>query len=126
MRLKYLFFTIILAASAISGVERVMGQRLMAEAVRYSGDTFTIAVRTPKGAAVYSTNRPTPAELAAIDRGLTDLFAVARKNGYYNKLNYGDYTVFIAHADRTRNGEGQYSPDVAIGAAQYAGTVYDK
>ncbi len=64
--------------------------------------------------------------LNAVDSGLTDLFAVARRNRYTRKLNYSDYTIFIAKADRTKNAAGEYSPDFAIGAAQYAGSVYDQ
>jgi hypothetical protein len=64
--------------------------------------------------------------LNAIDQGLTDLFAVARKNGYRRGLSYGDYTVYIANADRDRDSGGGYSPDIAVGAAQYAGSVYDQ
>ncbi len=64
--------------------------------------------------------------LNAIDKGLTDLFAVARKNGYSRKLAYSDYSVYIGRADRQKNADGNYSPDIAIGAAQYAGTEYDK
>jgi hypothetical protein len=64
--------------------------------------------------------------LAAIDKGLTDLFAVARKNGYSRRLNYSDYTVFIARPDRTKDSAGAYSPDIAVGAAQYAGSEYDQ
>jgi hypothetical protein len=64
--------------------------------------------------------------LNAIDRGLTDLFAVARKNGYRRGLNYADYTIYIANADRDRDSGGRYSPDIAVGAAQYAGSDYDQ
>jgi len=64
--------------------------------------------------------------MTAIDTGLTNLFAVARKNGYSRGLSYADYTVFIGNADRDRNSAGQYSPDIAVGAAQYAGTDYDQ
>jgi hypothetical protein len=64
--------------------------------------------------------------LSAIDRGLDELFAVARRHNYRARLSHADYTVFIARADRTRNGDRQYSPDVAIGAAQYAGSDYDQ
>jgi hypothetical protein len=64
--------------------------------------------------------------LSAIDRGLTDLFAAARRRGYSRRLNYSDYSVFIANADRNRDSAGRYSPDIAIGAAQYAGTGYDQ
>jgi hypothetical protein len=64
--------------------------------------------------------------VAAIDQGFTDLFAIARKNGYGKRLNYQDYSVFIARPDRLKSAAGQYSPDIAIAAAQYAGTEYDK
>ena len=64
--------------------------------------------------------------LEAIDKGLSDLFAVAQKNKYKKRLNYSDYTIFIAKADRIENASKVYSPDIAIGAAQYAGTDYDQ
>jgi hypothetical protein len=98
----------------------------LADAERISGDKFNYTARTPRGATVYSVSRQTPQVLTAIDKGLTDLFAVARHNGYSRLLNYSDYTIFIARADRTQDSQGQYSPDIAIGAAQYAGTVYDQ
>lgn len=96
------------------------------EAKRITNDNFTYSARTSKGASIYSVNKPSAAMLTAIDKGLTDLFAVARKNGYGKRLNYSDYTIFIARPDRTKSADGQYSPDIAIGAAQYAGTEYDK
>ena len=64
--------------------------------------------------------------LTAVDKGLTDLFAVARKNGYFKRLNYSDYSVYIAKPDRTIDRKGQYSPDFAVGAAQYAGSIFDQ
>ncbi len=36
------------------------------------------------------------------------------------------YAIFIAKADRNRESQGKYSPDIAVGAAQYAGTGYDQ
>jgi hypothetical protein len=98
----------------------------VSEAERITGDRFPVSARTPKGANVSAVSQPSAALLQAIDKGLTDLFAVARKNGYTRHLNYSDYTVFIAKADRTKNAAGQYSPDIAVGAAQYAGSVYDQ
>ena len=47
-------------------------------------------------------------------------------HGYRTALNFSDYTIFVGRPDRTRNGDGAYSPDIALGAAQYAGSVYDK
>jgi hypothetical protein len=100
--------------------------RLLAAAQRYSGDTFTIETSTPRGARVVAVNRPNAQTLNAIDAGLAELFAVARRHGYNARTNFADYTIFIGRADRTRDSAGAYSPDVAIGAAQYAGSVYDK
>lgn len=103
-----------------------IGQSVVDTARGVSGDNFRYTSRTPKGAMVYGVSRPSASALNAIDRGLTDLFAVARKNGYSRKTSYADYTIFIARADRTTNNDGNYSPDIAVGAAQYAGSVYDQ
>ena len=100
--------------------------RLIAQAEYYSGDTFNFETRTPRGVRVYAVSRPAPEALRAIDSGLAELFAIARRHGYSARLNYTDYTVFIARPDRTRDSAGAYSPDIAIGAAQYAGSVYDQ
>jgi len=100
--------------------------RVRAEAVRITGDTFGVSVRTQQGANVYAVKQPSASVLKAIDQGLTDLFAVARKNGYSRRLNYSDYTVYIGRADRTTDYQDQYSPDIQIPVAQYAGTVFDK
>ena len=91
-----------------------------------TGDNFPVAVSTPRGAQVYAASTPRREALNAIDDGLTQLFAVARRQGYDARLNYSDYTIFIARADRTKNSDGAYSPDIALGAAQYAGSVYDQ
>ena len=99
---------------------------VLARVENVSGDVFTVAVKTPKGTNVYAVNRPSATVLKAIDKGLTDLFAVATKNRYRNRLNYSDYSIYIGLADRTQDSSGQYSPDIAIGAAQYAGGVYDQ
>ncbi|MFZ1699949.1 MAG: hypothetical protein WAU71_03940 [Pyrinomonadaceae bacterium] len=97
-----------------------------AEAARISGDRFDVTTRTPMGATVYAIRQPNKTMLDAIDQGLTDLFAVARKNHYRKRLNYGDYTIYIGKPDRDKDSTGQYSPDIAISAAQYAGSVYDQ
>ncbi len=99
---------------------------VLAEAERITGDRFQFAVTTPKGARIYAVNRPSAKMLNAIDTGLTDLFAASRRNNYRKRLNYSDYTIFIARADRTQNADRQYSPDIAVGAAQYEGSVYDQ
>jgi hypothetical protein len=117
-------FTVVFAGMAEQAQAQSGGP--LAEAQRITGDRFQISARTPKGANVYAVSQPSAAMMQAIDKGLTDLFAVGRKNGYRRHLNYSDYTVFIARADRTKNAAGQYSPDIAVGAAQYAGSIYDQ
>lgn len=119
-RSLFTLFFIALAALAVSA------QGVVSRAEGITGDRFTASTTTPRGATVYGVKRPSAATLSAIDRGLADLFAVARKNRYSRKLNYSDYTIFIAKADRTKNAAGQYSPDIAVGSAQYAGSVYDQ
>ena len=106
--------------------QRGADARLLAQAERYSGDRFQFEALSPRGVRVYSVNRPHPSVLRAIDAGLAELFAVARRHGYRRMVNHSDYTVFIARPDRTRDSAGAYSPDIAVGAAQYSGSVYDK
>lgn len=100
--------------------------RLLTKAEKATGDKFNSTAKTPKGAKVYAVNKPSTAVLNAIDKGLADLFAVAKKHNYSKKLKYSDYSIFIGKADRTKDSAGQYSPDIAVGAAQYAGSVYDQ
>lgn len=125
MRIR-IIFAIALAVSTLAVGVYSQDRRTLARAQSVTGDTFTVATRTARGANIYAVRKPSVAMLNAIDKGLGDLFAVARKNGYSRRLTYSDYSIYIANADRTKNADGNYSPDFAIGAAQYAGTVYDK
>lgn len=97
-----------------------------ASAERISGDRFNFTAQTAKGARVYGVNKITAPMLKAIDNGLDDLFAVAVKHNYHAHLKYSDYTIYIARPDRLKDADGNYSPGIAIAAAQYAGSVYDK
>lgn len=124
-----IFFAILLTVgflfltnAAQSRTDRI----LIAEAERVTKDEFTILTQTPKGARVYATKQPGAKMLNAIDKGLTDLFTVAKKNNYSKRLNYSDYTIFVAKADRTQDSSKQYSPDIAVAAKQYAGSIYDQ
>ena len=101
-------------------------RRLIAHAESYTGDEFRHSTTTPRGARVIAISRPRPEALRAIDDGLTELFAVARRHNYRARLDHASYTVFIAHADRTRDSTGAYSPDMAFNATYYAGTEYDR
>lgn len=106
--------------------QRGADPRLVAMAQQYSGDRFEFESQTPRGVRVYSVSRPRVEALRAIDSGLSELFAVAARRGYRQGLNYSDYTVFIGRADRNRDSAGAYSPDIAVGAAQYRGSGYDQ
>ena len=125
---KLSFIFLFFAAALFAAHHSAFGQnpRLFAEAERISGDQFPIGLRTPRGAFVYSVRQPSTAMLNAIDRGLSDLFNVARRNGYRRGLSHSSYTIFVANPDRIKNADERYSPDIAVGAAQYAGTDYDK
>ena len=132
LKLKFLLPALIVFTFMFSAISLVQAQRnsadrvVIAEAEKYSKDRFNFVVNSPKGARVYGVKKPSAQMLSAIDKGLTDLFAVARKNRYNKRLNYSDYVIFIASPDRLKNYEGNYSPDIAIGVAQYAGTDVDK
>lgn len=115
-------FSVNLLAQAQNRAE----QTVLAEAERVSKDKFNFVVKTPKGATVYGVKNPSSQMIGAIDKGLTDLFAIAKKNKYKKRLKYSDYVIFIANPDRQKNYDGNYSPDIAVAAKQYAGTIYDK
>ncbi|MBK7933560.1 MAG: hypothetical protein KA956_05910 [Pyrinomonadaceae bacterium] len=129
MRSRTLISTVGLIAVFVFGFAQIadgQNRTVFNEAERISGDKFTISTRSPMGANVYALKQPSKAVLNAIDQGLSDLFVIARKNKYRKRLNYSDYTIYIGKADRTKNFENNYSPDIAIASAQYAGTIYDK
>ena len=123
-------FLIILAVGFLFiqniGAQSRVDNILINEAKRITKDDFPVFTQTPKGARIYAVNQPDSKMLNAIDTGLTDLFALARKNNYRKRLNYSDYTIFIAKPDRTKDYRNVYSPDIAVAANQYAGTIYDK
>lgn len=101
-------------------------RKLLAYAQQVSGDTFPVLTRTPQGVRVFARTMPRPEVLRAIDNGFAELFSVARRHGYTRRLSYTDYTVFIGRADRVKDSQGSYSPDVAVPAGQYAGSGYDQ
>ncbi len=124
-----LLFSMLFAAMFASGTfqeAKAQNRGLINQAEKISGDSFTVTTTTPLGVRVYAVKHPRAAILRAVDDGLTDLFAVARRHGYRARLNHSDYTIFIARPDRTRDGSGNYSPDIAVSANQYAGSVYDQ
>src|SRR2546421_1937663 len=101
-------------------------QSLIARAQQVTGDSFPFTTTTARGVAIFARTKPRVEVLRAIDQGFAELFVVALRHGYRNRLNYGDYTVFIGRPDRMTDSQGQYSPDIALPAAQYAGSYYDQ
>jgi hypothetical protein len=99
---------------------------LVARAEQITGDTFPVIVHSRRGVTVFARSSPSAELLNAIDSGFADLFAVAQRHGYRNRTRFEDYTVFIGRADRLKDSAGQYSPDIAVPAQQYAGSVYDQ
>jgi hypothetical protein len=122
-----LFGTAVETASArAQNDSRPTDRTLINAAERITHDRFVVQTRTPLGVRVFAVEQLQPELLQAIDRGFTELFVVARRNGFRSRLSHTDYTVFVGNPDRTKDGSGAYSPDIAVGAAQYAGSVYDK
>lgn len=138
MRFHRAIISLTLAAVTFAGLLLPMGfvstvnaqgsveQRLIARARQITGDAFPVYVKTPRGANVLARIAPSPDVLRAIDNGLTELFNIARRHGYGARVGPSSYTIFIARADRTKDSSGAYSPDIAVTANQYAGSVYDQ
>jgi hypothetical protein len=128
--MKVLFFSFSIAIIALfftlTPTTTAQQESIFTKAKTISGDDFPYSGKTPRGVRFYAVSRPSRKMLQAIDKGFADLFDVARRNGYGKKLKFKEYTVFIARPDRLQSPDGSYSPDIAVGAAQYAGTVYDK
>src|SRR5918995_4355649 len=74
-------------APAANAQRRGGGRGLVARAQSMTGDSFGFTVVTPRGARVYAVSRPRAELLRAVDDGLTELFAVARRHGYQVALN---------------------------------------
>lgn len=110
------------AVFAAQGINR----RLMARAQSVAGDNFKHQAQTARGARVFGVSPLSRATLDAVDRGLTTLFDIARRRNYRARVNHQDYVIFIARADRTKDSSGAYSPDIALPAGQYGGSVYDQ
>lgn len=112
--------------AAEASAQQNRGGRLVRQAEAATGDRFTFATETRGGVRVFAVSKPKPEMLRAIDDGFRELLAVARRNGYRERLRLTDYTVFIARPDRTHNPNNAYSPALKIAAQGYTGSVYDK
>jgi len=127
----FLIFLFICCCAGLASINinaQTLGNPTLTDAAeKISGDKFKVSAKTPKGASVYAVKSPTSSVLRAIDKGLTDLFAIARKHEYRTRLNYSDYSVYIARSDLRENRKGNYTPAFAINQiGTYAGSVYDQ
>lgn len=127
VRVLLLFLILITFSVQVAAASyRSTNPALIARAEQITGDSFPVVTTTPRGVTVFARTAPRSDLLNAIDRGFADLFAVAARHGYHNRMRFDDYTVFIGRADRLKDRQGQYSPDIAVPAQQYAGTDYDQ
>lgn len=101
-------------------------QIIHARAQSVTGDRFPVFTTTPRGARIYAVSQPRGEMLRAVDDGLSELFSIARRHGYRARTDHAAYTIYIARPDRVRDSSGGYSPDIAVRAGQYAGSVYDQ
>ncbi|MDX6404663.1 MAG: hypothetical protein QOH70_2118 [Blastocatellia bacterium] len=127
--LKILVLVVTLIAFSVQSTARQyrsINPALVARAQQITGDNFSVVTTTPQGVTVLARTMPSHDFLNAIDGGFAALFEVAQRHGYHSRMRFEDYTVFIARADRTKDSQGQYSPDIAVPAQQYAGTDYDQ
>jgi len=124
--LPFVLAVITFSVQAAGRSYRQINPALVSRAEQVTGDKFPIVTTTPRGVTVLARTMPRVDFLNAIDRGLADLFAVAQRHGYRNRMRFDDYTIFIGRADRTKDSKGQYSPDIAVPAQQYAGGDYDQ
>ncbi len=118
--------TAVVSQIALAQRGGAVDSRLVARAEQITGDRFREVTSTPNGVTVVALSTPRREVLDAIDRGFAELFSIAQRHGYHSRLNYGDYTVFLARPDRSKDSSGQYSPDLAVAAGQYAGSGYDQ
>jgi hypothetical protein len=123
--LSLVLIGIIFLVQDAAGQSRSIPPALVARAEQITGDRFAMVATTPRGVTVIA-RTPRVELLNAIDSGFAELFDVAQRHGYRNRMRFQDYTVFIARADRAKDSQGQYSPDIAVPAQQYAGTYYDQ
>lgn len=127
--IKILVLVVTLIAFSVPSTARQyrsINPALVARAQQITGDNFSVVTTTPQGVTVLARTMPSRDFLNAIDGGFAALFEVAQRHGYRDRMRFEDYTVFIARADRTKDSHGQYSPDIAVPAQQYAGTDYDQ
>ncbi|MEA2204815.1 MAG: hypothetical protein QOE77_1591 [Blastocatellia bacterium] len=127
--LRLILIVLITASFCVQGIAaqtRSVPSALVARARQVTGDNFQVLTSTPRGVTVVARTVPRAEVLQAIDQGFGELFAVASRHRYRARLNYSDYTVFIGRPDRTKDSGGRYSPDIAVGAGQYAGSDYDQ
>jgi hypothetical protein len=124
--LTLVLIAILFSTQDAAGQYRSIAPGLVTRAEQITGDRFQLVTSTPRGVTVIARTAPRADMLNAIDQGFADLFEVAQRRGYRSRMRFSDYTIFVARADRTKDSQGRYSPDIALPAQQYAGTYYDQ
>lgn len=126
MKIITFLFIIFIGLTNIALAQMTIPRGLIKKAEDISGDKFTFNAKTKKGAMIFANEKPNQQTLKAIDKGLDDLFKIAKKYKYNARTKHSDYVIFIAKPDRENDGGGNYVPNFQIPVAQYAGTDLDR
>lgn len=126
MKIATILFLTLIGLTNISLAQINIPKGLVTKAEQTSGDKFPFTAKTKKGAMIFANEKPHQEMLNAIDKGLDDLFAIAKKYNYNSRTKHSEYVIFIAKPDRLNDSSGNYVPNFAIPVQQYAGTDYDK
>ncbi len=121
-----LFAALIFAFSAAVNSQSNIDKALIREAEKFTKDQFPFTAKSKKGVKIFARTKVDQKMLDAIDSGLTDLFIIAENHKFKSRIKHSDYNIFIAKADRKIDSSKNYSPDIAVSAAQYAGSDYDQ
>ncbi len=125
-RVVYLFILVLFTLSIPINSQSSIERKLTVLAENITKDQFPIRAKSDKGVNIFARTKVDKKMLDAIDSGLADLFAIAKKHKYDIRVKYSDFNIFIAKADRTKDLDKNYSPDIAVSSGQYAGSVYDQ
>ncbi len=126
MKIITFIITILIGLTNLASAQMIIPKGLMQKAEDLSGDKFAFNAKTKKGVTIFAYEKPSQEMLKGIDKGLDDLFKIAKKHKYKAKTKHSQYVIFIAKSDRDLDFYGNYIPNFQIPVAQYAGTDYDK
>lgn len=87
-------------------------------------DSLVVHTNTPKGVFVLSQKTMAPEAITAIDEEFDNMFQIAQRLGYSNKLQHSLYTVLVFPSVKDYDSSGTYSPSFKVYFE--AGNAYDE